>query len=477
MKIQLALYFFILGTIQLGLIVGVYHYRENKDYLIKSQYWTVSLIINILAIFVFGFGIIFITNIQRPDLNFTIANVLFYFSSLLQMFFCISLNRVITKKEKIISLITSLIFIYLFDYLRRNSDFESRTILMCIVMSFFYIVQIRQLLLYKKDIQSKQINYLKYATTLELLAALTRIAIFLVPAAQIREVEQIPAILTVVTIFQLVMNTLSYIAIGGYWTEKIAISNYQFHIENERINQLLKEQNKLIYSLSVANKTAATGALAASIAHELNQPLGSSNINIQLLKLKLDSGHLDPELLEEILISLQNDNTRASTIIKSLRSIFLEEQIEYQNIRLDSLIESVLPIVRPEIEKAHINLEVELSCHPYIKCVPAQIKQIFLNLFNNAIYSLKKSNYSEKLIKLTVAMESSNLQIDFYDNGAGVSEENQKDLFELLSGSKKSGMGLGLWLSRHIVTHHGGTLEYLNAPYGALFRIKMHATA
>ena len=156
---------------------------------------------------------------------------------------------------------------------------------------------------------------MKYATTLELLAALTRIAIFLVPAAQIREVEQIPAILTVVTIFQLVMNTLSYIAIGGYWTEKIAISNYQFHIENERINQLLKEQNKLIYSLSVANKTAATGALAASIAHELNQPLGSSNINIQLLKLKLDSGHLDPELLKEILISLQNDNTRASTTV------------------------------------------------------------------------------------------------------------------------------------------------------------------
>ncbi len=80
------------------------------------------------------------------------------------------------------------------------------------------------------------------------------------------------------------MTTLSYIAISGYWTEQITVANMGSEGENKEIRSPLKEREQLISSLLQANKTAATGALSASIAHELNQPLGASSLNIQFLQ-------------------------------------------------------------------------------------------------------------------------------------------------------------------------------------------------
>jgi ABC-type amino acid transport substrate-binding protein len=89
--------------------------------------------------------------------------------------------------------------------------------------------------------------------------------------------------------------------------------NKRLKKEKARIQALLDERERMVGSLLKANKTAATGALSASIAHELNQPLGASNLNIQFLKMKLEKGMLNPELGKEILDSLEHDNKRAAT--------------------------------------------------------------------------------------------------------------------------------------------------------------------
>ena len=196
-------------------------------------------------------------------------------------------------------------------------------------------------------------------------------------------------------------------------------------------------------------------------------------MNIQLLRRKLESGDVDLRLSQEILEALQNDNSRASTIIQSLRSIFLEEQIAYQQVPLKSLVDEVLTIIRPELNSRDIAFNSELDSQLQIKCITIQIKQVLLNIFNNAIYSLTYSKNTPKLIQLSVTSDSYFIVIDIYDNGDGISKERSKDLFELLSGSKKSGMGLGLWLSKHIISHHAGTIENVEVAEGALFRIKM----
>jgi C4-dicarboxylate-specific signal transduction histidine kinase len=159
--------------------------------------------------------------------------------------------------------------------MRGVGTFEIRTAFMCIIASIFYIWQILEIKQKRREEPSSQLAYMQYASSAELFFAFGRLFIVAASSFTIRQVEQIPQILILFTITQLVMNTLSYIAIGGYWSEKIAFANAKSRHENEEIKSLLQEREALIGSLLKANKTASTsGALSASIAHELNQPLG-----------------------------------------------------------------------------------------------------------------------------------------------------------------------------------------------------------
>jgi PAS domain S-box-containing protein len=247
--------------------------------------------------------------------------------------------------------------------------------------------------------------------------------------------------------------------------------------ENKAISLLLREKETLIASLLKANRTSATGALSASIAHELNQPLGASNLNIQLLQMKLNKNELSPELAAEVLVSLQNDNHRAAGIIRSLRSIFLEKKAENQASDINELINSVLVIVRPELKRSNITLNLDLCNFKNIPMNPIEIQQVILNLLNNSIEALAITDRANKSIMISSAMDGNVLKLSVADNGAGVPEHRLNNLFELLSSGKQTGMGLGLWLCKHIVTGHDGRLWYEPAPGGgAIFTMELPAS-
>jgi C4-dicarboxylate-specific signal transduction histidine kinase len=215
-----------------------------------------------------------------------------------------------------------------------------------------------------------------------------------------------------------------------------------------------------------ANKTAATGALSASIAHELNQPLGASNLNIQFLKMKLEKGILNPELGKEILDSLEADNQRAASIVKSLRSIFIEGESNTEEVRMGDLISNVLDIIKPELKSKNIQIQLQVDDRLEIKANPAEIEQVVLNLLNNAIQSLANSGTLLRRIAIEATQSGELVRLRISDNGSGVSAEFSPQLFELLSTTKQSGMGLGLWLCKHIVTRYGGSIHYEDAPGG-----------
>ena len=236
--------------------------------------------------------------------------------------------------------------------------------------------------------------------------------------------------------------------------------------ENEEIKHLLEERESLIKSLMRSNKTAATGALSASIAHELNQPLGASNLNIQFLKRKLEQGELSADTLKELFTALELDNNRASSIVRSLRSIFTDEKVAVECANLTTLIESILVIVRPELRAKQIQLELNLPATLRAPVRQTEIQQVILNLVNNAIQSLEGSDQQDKRITIEGASDINCMQITITDNGAGVSPEIQAELFSILSSAKKTGMGLGLWLCQHIIARHGGRIWYEDAPQG-----------
>jgi signal transduction histidine kinase len=260
------------------------------------------------------------------------------------------------------------------------------------------------------------------------------------------------------------MSTLSYIAISGYWAEQITAANVLAMNESRSTRKLLEERELLIASLLKANKTASTGALSASIAHELNQPLGASGLNIQFLQKKLSEGELTPMLQKEILDSLLSDNQRAANIIRSLRSVFAEEKLVSAKVDIAELIDLVLTIARPEIAKQNIQMVLRLEDKLFVTANKGELQQVLLNLVNNAIDALKSSEKSNKQITIRGEHNSSSVQISISDNGSGIDEKVQAHIFELLSTTKGSGMGIGLWLCKHIVMRHGGSIWFESAP-------------
>ena len=264
-------------------------------------------------------------------------------------------------------------------------------------------------------------------------------------------------------ILLLALGLAKYLSFAGLavsieWVEKKSLIE-----KNNQITALLMEKDSLIQNLIKANKTSATGALSASIAHELNQPLSASNLNIQFLQRKLGKNELSPELGAQVLTSLQSDNQRATVIIRSLRSIFLETKLDVQASNFNELVNAVLVIIRPELKKDNIALNVDLCEIKEISINPSEMQQVILNLLNNAIQALVTSEMTNKVITLRSVIHGDALRFSIADNGAGVAEANQDNLFELLNSSKQVGMGLGLWLCKHIVTRHGGMLWYETA--------------
>lgn len=258
-----------------------------------------------------------------------------------------------------------------------------------------------------------------------------------------------------------ILNTIIFIAIF-----LLAIFRYMIFpifllkiAENER-------EKLLIDSLVWANKTAATGAFSASIAHELNQPLGAVQINSEFMKLQLATGRVDEALLQDLAGKIVADNLRAGSIIQSLRSIFNDENTNAAPINLGDIVQSVLQITAPELSRRNISVKLHLDSKTIAHVNAPEIQQVLLNILNNAIQALSNVERPDKEITIETAHQQDAVILSVIDNGPGISKDQQAKIFELSSSEKRSGMGLGLWLCKQIVTRNHGTISYQDTPEG-----------
>ena len=390
----------------------------------------------------------------------TLANTFFIASFIYFGLFCRSLNGLIPRNVNIFVLAGLLVFATLFEYLRQKGAFIERVGLISLIGASCFAWELKELRRLKK-IGSTQLRFLVYTIAIELALTIARfVTLYIDGGLSTPNLYQEGVISSSIRWAWLGISVLSYVAVLGYWLEKISIEKTQAIQESSKITALLKEKERLIYGLLKANKTAATGALSASIAHELNQPLGASNLNIQFLKMKLEKGIINPELGREVLDSLEADNHRASTIVKSLRSIFSESDSSAEEVQLGNLISKVLNIVTPELKSKNIQIQLQVTDQLIIKVNPAEIEQVILNLINNAVQALANSGTLQRRITIEATKSGQWALLSISDNGDGVFAEFKPQLFELLSTTKQSGMGLGLWLCKHIVTRYGGSIHY-----------------
>ncbi len=218
--------------------------------------------------------------------------------------------------------------------------------------------------------------------------------------------------------------------------------------------------------LARVGRLSTLGEMASGIAHELNQPLTAISTNAQASIRMLESNSSNLEMCIDVMERIAGQADRAGEIIRQLRRFVRKEPLESAAIDLNDLVKAVVVLIRPEIRRADVMLELELEEGlPAVSVQPIQIEQVILNLARNAIESLLDNTEGERRLCLCTRRKGDRqIEVIVRDNGPGIEPELIDTLFDPFVTSKPQGMGLGLSISHGIIEAHGGKLT-LNPDY------------
>ncbi len=317
----------------------------------------------------------------------------------------------------------------------------------------------------RKKIQTENkylIKVIFFVTVIQaLFTVITLLASNLYSPTTISDVTQNSTISMFFIWITLSFHLIIYMFIGSYMFESVITNERKMSLEKQEAENLLAERESMISALLLANRATSTGALSASLAHELSQPLAASMINVGILQRKFTQFEQVKDEDREILDAIIRDNRRASNIVLSLKKIFKQENIELEAVRILDALEKLKPIVYPQLRNKNIELVSNFSFNPVVKLNINEFHQVIVNIANNAIEAMEQEDVKNKVISIKTEQADDKLLIVITDNGPGISTDKHKDLFELLKTTKESGMGLGLWLSRHIIEQrHGGEIYF-----------------
>jgi two-component system sensor kinase FixL len=208
------------------------------------------------------------------------------------------------------------------------------------------------------------------------------------------------------------------------------------------------------------------GELSASLSHELNQPLTAILSNARAALRFLESGMLDPAELKEILQDIVSDDKRAGDIIRSLRGMVKPEEGERERISINDVLQETVALFRNEAILRNVVVETDLQEGlPLLHAIKVQIQQVLINLMMNAAESMMEVESGEKKILMKTTMScNGHIQVAVSDTGPGVGEQELTKILEPFFTTKRSGMGMGLSLSRSIIESHGGNIWAQNNP-------------
>lgn len=469
MNIIIPVIFLTIALIQFGILLNSITFIKIYPNERAIKYWVVSLLSSSIGILGFAYGLISVKNLEKGSLFLTFANIIYFLSPIFLILYSKSIKKINTKINTKIYWIAVILFAIGFELVRKKGTFIDRQIYSAIAFSLAYFLVLLEIKNQKLYQGSKYLRIFSFTTLLEFILIIARISILLSNNFGIVEnLNQIPILPLVMLWFVLVVNLWSYIAINGYWTERIASLNTENLIENTKIKALLNEKYKLINSLMTANKTAVSGALSASIAHEINQPLGAVKINSQHLDL-LIKNKKEKKLIKSII----EDNDKAAKIISTLKSVF-SNNTTYQIIEFDSFIESYKPFLIQAASEKNIFLKIHLDSSVSVKINSDQIQQVISNLFQNSIQALSRIEKKKKVIEIKTFIKNNKLIFLISDNGPGVDPKIKNKIFELYESSKNENIGLGLWLCKYIISLHKGTIKVNNQILkGAEFLIEL----
>jgi signal transduction histidine kinase len=223
---------------------------------------------------------------------------------------------------------------------------------------------------------------------------------------------------------------------------------------------LQQEAEQLRRQVIHLTRVSTLGELSGAFAHELNQPLTAILSNAQAGQRLLNRNAATADEIGSILEDIIEDDRRAGAVLARLRNLIRNEQVDFSEIDLNEVIAEVFRLVHSEMIERRVN--VVLDCTPVLPPVRAdriQIQQVLINLVRNACDAMAAVRWSEHRLTVKTSRRSDeSVVITIADNGAGLPESLRGSLFEPFVTTKRNGMGLGLTISRAIISGHRGEI-------------------
>jgi signal transduction histidine kinase len=224
--------------------------------------------------------------------------------------------------------------------------------------------------------------------------------------------------------------------------------------EREIVQRLKESQEQLVH----AEKLASLGQLAASIAHEINNPLAGVLTYTKLLAKKISGDTLEKGAALDYLSKMESEVGRCSRIIRNLLDFSRQSEPTLRLVDVNQVIEQVLAMVGHQAQLQNVDVVRELSPSlPKVTADSDKLQQVFTNLTLNAIQAMSGGGR----LTLRTSVANSQVRIDVQDTGCGISKENLSKLFTpfFTTKEKGSGVGLGLAVVRGIIERHKGEVK------------------
>jgi signal transduction histidine kinase len=247
-------------------------------------------------------------------------------------------------------------------------------------------------------------------------------------------------------------------------------------LREQRRRQLAEVQaRQRMVELAHVNRFSTASVLTASVAHEINQPLGSILTNAETAQVILKSQNPDLVELNEIVGEIVRDDRRASEVIRRMKSLLTKAPFELKRLDLNDVARETVEFLSTLAVARKIELTSSITQNALpIRGDRIQLQQVILNLVVNGIDAMKDAPAENRIISIRTSRVGKFAELSVSDRGPGIPENKLKEIFEPFFTSKAEGMGMGLSIARTIIEAHQGLIWVKNRDHGgASFRIKL----
>ena len=237
---------------------------------------------------------------------------------------------------------------------------------------------------------------------------------------------------------------------------------YGSSIEIEGLKRAEEERERLRLlesELAHIQRVTTMGEFAASIAHEIRQPIAAASINADTCLRWLGRGQPDIEKARESASRIIQNVTLASDIISRIRVLYKKGELRRDWIDVNEVIEEIISLVRSEARRHAISIHTELEPElPHVMADRVQLQQVFMNLVRNGIDAINDADMEGNLTIRSQRNSVEQLLISIRDTGTGLPPERADRIFDAFFTTKSEGTGMGLSISRSIIESHGGRI-------------------